>query len=799
MRFEGHRKQRIPCILPALVYNEKDIINFLSRMLMMSKCKIDPLRRKGGFYALASFALPALLFLIAAAFFGIAPFGDKSILVCDLSGQYVDFFSYYRELFSGQNLFYSWQKGLGGNFYGVFCYYLTSPLNLILLLFSQIETGILVLTTLKIGLAGLSFTIYWQLRGRRPCLSSCMFAVMYALCSYTLANSFNLLWLDALSLLPLILAGLERIFLNKSASLFIISLALMTISNFYMTYMVALFCICYFAYLSVIHCTFCRKDLHFIAGRLIKTAVSAILGLLPGAIIWLPTLFSLLQGKSSTLAMPITLGRNFSLFAGGLKLFLGRYDGVGNVTAPYFYCGILASLLVLGFFFLRSVTRKEKIAVGVFLVFLFFSFYNVTLHIIWHMFAKPNAFPYRFGFVFIFFVLLLAVRTYDNLSSLSPFFFPVCGATFILLLLFRSHFLKLLEPKLFYTSLLLFACCTAALFLLRYRPQARKLWALLLVGIVCADLLANAYLMLRGADHFLIYDNATAYSASEAQVKPLVEQAKEEETGFFRLENLNKRSYNEPFSFLYSGVSHFSSMFEENCILPLASAGIYSRSFSSLYTASEPMADSFLGIRYLISKAEDAPAEYPVVATNGSLVLTRNDLALPLLFAGNHPALSIVPTAVTKNEIEELIPNSDPKVYLSALLSALSGQAECYDAAQGLTNQEQLSLICTTLQQGGAEIAMPHSNRITGQFTLAEGQLLFSTIPYDEGWTIRVDGAKVSPQIYANGCLAIPAGPGLHTLEMHYLPIGFVMGNVLSGGSIVGLVAWFAYSRRKRA
>ncbi len=72
-------------------------------------------------------------FYISRAVF---PIGEGSVLILDLNGQYVSFFEELRnKLLGGGSLLYSWSRTLGGEFLGIFAYYLASPFSLIVCLF----------------------------------------------------------------------------------------------------------------------------------------------------------------------------------------------------------------------------------------------------------------------------------------------------------------------------------------------------------------------------------------------------------------------------------------------------------------------------------------------------------------------------------------------------------------------------------------------------------------------------------------------------------------------------------------
>lgn len=110
---------------------------------------------------LLSFFLPVLLMGGYFISQGMFPFGKSSLLTVDLGQQYIDFFAYFRRtlLTNPSGFFYSFSKEIGGNMIGEWAYYLMSPFNLILLIFPEkfLAAGVMLITLLKYGCAGLSF------------------------------------------------------------------------------------------------------------------------------------------------------------------------------------------------------------------------------------------------------------------------------------------------------------------------------------------------------------------------------------------------------------------------------------------------------------------------------------------------------------------------------------------------------------------------------------------------------------------------------------------------------------------
>ena len=198
-----------------------------------------------------TFFLPFFLLLGIYALIGVAPFGDRMLLISDGKGQYLSFFALYQDIFAGRaDPFYSFGKLLGGPVSGLFAYYLASPFNLLLLLFpkEQIALGVNGMILLKLSACGLSMGLYLKhTRGLRP--ESLLFTTAYALCGFNTAYAWCVMWLDAVILLPLVALGIERLWREGRPLLYILSLGLGIVCCFYTGYMLCVFSVLYLLWL----------------------------------------------------------------------------------------------------------------------------------------------------------------------------------------------------------------------------------------------------------------------------------------------------------------------------------------------------------------------------------------------------------------------------------------------------------------------------------------------------------------------------------------------------------------------
>jgi uncharacterized membrane protein YfhO len=89
------------------------------------------------------------------------------------------------------------------------------------------------------------------------------------------------------------------------------------------------------------------------------------------------------------------------------------------------------------------------------------------------------------------------------------------------------------------------------------------------------------------------------------------------------------------------------------------------------------------------------------------------------------------------------------------------------------------------------------SNRnITGEISPTEAGILVFSIPFNTGWTLKLDGLAV-PMFRANfGMLAATVGAGPHSVELSFETPGRRMGWLLGALGLCALVMAGLFSRR---
>ncbi len=97
-------------------------------------------------------------------------------------------------------------------------------------------------------------------------------------------------------------------------------------------------------------------------------------------------------------------------------------------------------------------------------------------------------------------------------------------------------------------------------------------------------------------------------------------------------------------------------------------------------------------------------------------------------------------------------------------------------------NTDKLRQLYDALSEEVLTITRYSSTDILGHVTAAQDGLLYTSIPYDESYTVYVDNVKTEFTSTGNGAfIAINIPAGTHTVEFRYVPRGFKTGAVISG------------------
>ncbi|MFR5308019.1 MAG: YfhO family protein [Clostridium sp.] len=813
---------------------------------------------------IAAFFVPVVIMIIIFAQRGIFPFGEESFLRTDMYHQYAPFFSEFRhKLAEGGSLLYSWDIGLGVNFAALYAYYLASPLNWLLILCPgkyviEFMTAAIVL---KIGLAGLSFTWYLRKRSGVTDFGACFFGIFYALSGYMAAYSWNIMWLDCIVLFPLIFLGLEQLVREKKGLLYCISLALSILSNYYISIMICMFMVIYFAVLMVLDWENFKDGWGKCIG--LFAGCSLLAGGL-AAVVLLPEIFALQSTASGEMSFPQTVESYFSIVD-----MLARH--IGNVQVeiglehwPNIYCGTAVLMLFLLYLVCRNISLREKAVYCSLLLFFLASFSVNVLNFIWHGFHYPNSLPARQSFIYIALMLTVCFQAYRNLDRFSDrsILAAFLGAVSFVLLSqkFREgdeayHF------AVFYGAVFFLAVYAGLMVLYRRRGQGERgrkraaLAALLTLFTVCVEAAVNTTCT------SVTTTSRTAYTADNEAVETLAASLKGS-ADFYRIEKTDQRTKNDGAWMHFPSVSLFSSMAHADVTEFMKSLGCEGSTNAYSITGSTPFVDCLLSVKYAFYPREQSMDRLEYVQDYQGTYLYANRYALPLGFMipdimknewhlnmanpadvqnslcslfdapdvlqeetglGNGPSLIYTPeeageyyafvsnkqvksVSLKKGEEKDTFDNIN-RGYLIEVGMVEAGETLAFQNEEGNEdlgirlyryNEAGLEHVYRKLAESPLTLSVWEDDRLKGTVDAGMGGTLFTSIPYDKGWTVTVDGQERQPQELFGAFLGIELEPGSHVIECSYLPEGLKEGMMISLFCVAVLAAAVFISRRRR-
>lgn len=659
-----------------------------------------------------SFLLPAALMLAIYIALGHKPFGDLSVLTLDLNAQYVYFYEALREfIFGDASLLYSFSRSLGGEFMGIYAYYIASPLSYIVALFpkSMMLYALLTIIVIKIGLCGLFFGFYLHKHTKNPNkMNIILFSVMYALSAYAITYQNNIMWLDGLFLLPILTYSIEKLIKERKYLLFVGVLALVMISHYYIGYMLCWYTFFYFffAYFkdedrSLINPS--GEKAHFIKS-LLRIGGSAILGIGISAFMIGTAYYSLQFGKNEFTDPNWDMFARFDLFDLFPKLLPGSYDTVMHEGLPLLYCGVLALFMVPIYIMAKRVKSREKVFYcGFVLLYVLFMVIN-PIDLVMHGFQPPNCLNYRYSFIIIFLLLIMAYKGFCEIEEHSSKKILATGGALVALLLvaqkmtfpnfvlqdtedFKYGFVFNKLPFMWvvvFSIIAIFATGVALCYLIKSANKERMKKILLVV--VCVELMVNGIVTFASMRYDIGWGTYSSYADYFGALSPVVETVQEQDKTFYRSEKTTHRCTNDNMALNIKGLSNSTSTLNQKAIDLLNYLGFYVDAHWTQYYGSTVFTDSLFGVKYIYSNVnndynKESLAQnkfmdkfYEKVAEDANYYAYKNPYALGIAFGVDESIMDLETDLHYNYEEKEGLKN--PFEAQNILLNALLGHTE---------------------------------------------------------------------------------------------------------------------------
>ena len=133
------------------------------------------------------------------------------------------------------------------------------------------------------------------------------------------------------------------------------------------------------------------------------------------------------------------------------------------------------------------------------------------------------------------------------------------------------------------------------------------------------------------------------------------------------------------------------------------------------------------------------------------------------------------------------------RIYLNQSEIIIDGYEFYYEKNQELADwyEDASRTVCSITKES--------SSHLTGMIDAApDAELVVFSIPYEKDWKVKIDGKTIETKRVLNGLLAADITPGHHTIEMSYIPQGFIIGLPISVASFLILMVFLVYDKSKK-
>lgn len=884
---------------------------------MKNKNKVKKQTKFGRFikenaFVFAAFFVAMILMLIVYYSNEVIPFGDRTVLRMDLFHQYGPLFGELYDRITGfKSFIYSWTSGGGSSFLGNYFNYLSSPVAIIILAFGHenIPDAIGAMVLIKNALAAATMAYYLKKSFKKNDFTVTAFGLMYAFCGFFIAYYWNIMWIDAMYLLPLVVLGIEKLINENKAKLYVASLAVTFFANYYMAFMVCVFSLIYFfAYFFSNHSAkdFTREPKKYVdkngevktdffdsvrkslfLNRTLVFGFSSILSAALMAFALIPTYMILKTCSATSGVMPEELTQYntvFDFLANHLASVVPTIRSSGDLVVPNVYSGMLTIILLPLYWFCRKIKVADKVVTTLTLGLFFFAFnFNIPNYII-HAFHFPNDLPFRFSFIYSFFLVLTAYKVLANIKSFTSKELLAGGMGVILFIIITEALGQAnVDENTVAVSIIFTVIYTFVLWLFRNPEYQQSTVALLLMCCVFAEI------SVAETDRFEITQEKPNFVNGYEDFVSLKEKLDNREDGaFYRMEMNNLNTLMDNCWYGYNGVSMFSSMAYESFANLQDDLGIKSNYINSfVYNQNTPVYNAMMGLKYIVRNdfTEFNPEIYKEIASSGKFTAYENQYALPIAYCVNSDVLEWRAGAYGNpflNQMEYLVKaagvgdvftpvevsdytlfsldeensffsgtmftfsKEDSYEDASAMVSYTiqkDGNAYAYVESESLDEatitcdgfeltqdlsepyiadlgyrkagevieiqmpispdyysgnidcyvytlkEETLDEVYDILKQGAMQNVTVTDTKVSGTVNAEEDCVLYTSIPYDSGWSVTIDGKKADIISLSNGALlAVELTEGEHEIELSYHAKGMTAGLCISGGALLFLI-----------
>lgn len=665
---------------------------------------------------------------------------------------------------TGSFPFYSFNTFLGSNFFASKLFYVTGdtffPLMVILSKFiSNIEFNLEIMTVVYVFISMLSFFIFLYSFGFRNKLLMFVGSLIYSLGGVGSNYVGQYMFHRFFCLLPFLFACVEYYRLKNKLSYFTLIVLLLILNNYYFMFPTSIFLIFYFFFTYYYHNG--KLKIINVLKESIPLIFAYLIGVLLSCFVIYPGVLFLIEndrvGQFSTLILyefRVYLGYFYSLLSSPLTLF-SKYDYLfhvgynGHLTWYSIYTGAAIIPFIFSILFIKGNHKINSLKYFIILVNVFALV--PFLSSIMHGFSEASfrwIFLITFLNVLAFLIIIEDFELYKNQIIKGGLFYILL---FIILTLI-SILLDVIDIKSnpIHLSISIISLFLLLLYITLIMRNSLRVMLLILIVEVLFTFSLRLYIL---SDTFYYYvpsldENAISYFNDI------------DDDYFYRI-------YVNPDELLPTSTMNLNQSNNMNYFSTVTYDSTYEYSLSRflkmnnidwhIIKIDDIHVHRMLGVKYYyVMEEKDLPIEYNweyKYNVNHYMVFQMENyrsIGFTYNYYINSDDIGIEYKPNWNNTL--IIP---PELYMQLDLNI-------HESSSNL------------------EILEISNNRLVGEIEVNEQQVLFISIPYNEGWEIKDNGVVVDKYNVQGGFIGVKLEKGKHYIEMQFTPPGFKWGVLMT-------------------
>ncbi|MGN1419138.1 MAG: YfhO family protein [Acutalibacteraceae bacterium] len=716
----------------------------------------------------------------------------------DYFTQYVPFIKELKRMVTSGTLSWSWNSFLGDSFVGAYSYYTVfNPFAWLVVLFptKYILYGTMFATILKLSISMISSMLYIRCFCKNDNYAM-IGALLYTFSGFTLVNNFFYFFLDVIAVFPFLMFGLEQLMAERKRTVYILSLVLNAAINFYFFVSTVLIVIIYVVF---------RLELYKISswkkhGKVFSNiALCSIIGAGIAGLALVPSFYAILGSEKamesigtqlSLMYYPQNILERLRTFVAPIEsgYYHAFYDGTSwsstGIYLPVFGCTLVLQWCVKKHDWLKKTC-----------IFLTVCYFIPILNAVFSLFSSCYYTRWLYGLVLLF--SLSTVRTLEEIDESKQIFnkkllFVISTFTAVLLLVPSViYYLKKMgisldnifasacnsEYFMGYSSIVVMIVLTALNYVgLWYIFTTQKFKIKKICSIVMVFCVLNycVYNVINYDLHNEYYNNDYYYQ------KSLIEGTENTDLDFEYRIDYPEQIVNYGLFKNKPSVNNYNSLQNPKSSRFAEAVGIGDNIKDTILVTpvfGGEYTDALLSVKYYYDYDgnTEIPEGFKYIRTENSVDIYENENYIPMGF--------VYESYCTEDQLTDMNPEERAKTMLQTLVVNKEDENRINKYLlheSDVDNEKDMASVVSKRNEKTCSYFKGTSEGFEAEIELESDNIVFFSIPNDEGWEVTVNEKDVKTIDVNYGLMGICCEKGSNMISATYHTRGLTLGFTLS-------------------